>query len=171
MSAVTAPTTRTSIAEANMEIFEVHIAGDERIHNLGLKTITVELLKPDFTLLRIEHMTSQVIKCSGYQECLAKTLELAATLPGVVRTKIECPTYEHYVEQSLYMESHFETKTNTYPISRNQKKTELMGTERVYDHALYLPFRQKWLGQVVELCLYDTNTDEDKDWFSLWKQQ
>ena len=154
-----------------METFEVHITGDERIHVAPVKTIAIDLLRPDLQTLRVEHMTSQVVRCENYEACLAQTLAFAKTLPGVVRIKIECPVYAHYIDQSLYMESHFDTTSLDYPVSRNQKKTGLMGTDRVYDHAGYDPFRLKWAGQTLELCLYDTNVDEDKDWFSFWKQQ
>lgn len=156
-----------------MEVFEVHITGDERIHEVaGVKTIAIQLLRPDFNIHRIEHMTSQVVKCENYQACLEQTLAFAAKIPNVVRVKIECPYYPHYVAQSLYMESHADDPPwIDYPISRNANSYKLMATDRVYDQAVYDVFRLKWAKHTIELCLYDTNVEEDKDWFSFWKQQ
>lgn len=152
-----------------MEIFEIHITSDAKILDLKeYKTIAVDLLKPDFSLLRTEYMTSEVMKFINYDKCLETVLEIADKLENVIRIKIECPYYPHYKEQSLYMESHFKTTEANYPISRNQKKTTFLGTDRTYSQAEYDGFRKKWAGVDLELCLYDNNYQEDADWFDYW---
>lgn len=113
-----------------MEVFEVHITGDEKIHEvsrrLGLKTISIDLLRPDRTVLRVEHMTSQIFKFENYEKCHAHVQnvvdQLLAADVDIERVKIECPDYKHYREQSLYMESHFQiNEPKGYPTSKNQK--------------------------------------------------
>jgi hypothetical protein len=158
-----------------MEVFEVHITGDERIHEAakkyGLKTIAVELLRPDGTVLRTEHMTSQVMRFPSYDECIQKVLDIRDELArwcAIWRVKVECPVYDHYLDRSLYLESHFETKNNLFPISRNKNKVTWMGTDRTYDHTEYETFQTRWHGEILELALYDSNIQEDWDWLDLW---
>lgn len=158
-----------------MESFEVHITGDARIHEsaklFGMNTIEVQLLRPDLSVIRVEHMTSHVFKFPTFQQCVYRIEEVAdmlSELIDIVRIKIECPVYEHYIHRSLYLESHFDLQWPAYPTSRNARKTKLMGTDRTYDRSEYPAFREKWEGQVLELALYDTFIDEDNDWLSLW---
>ena len=163
--------------EILVEFFEIHITSDEKIHTaaakLGIKTITVDLYTPEGTVLRSEHMTSFVIDAENYEACkekvdkIVKTLEESCTL---VRVKIECPFYKHYQKASLYMESHFVTEGNYYPVSRNRKKTASLGTERTYNKDNYEKFAKKWQKEQIELCLYDTNVKEDSDWFDLYAE-
>jgi hypothetical protein len=156
-----------------MEVFEVHITGDESIHAaaqpLGLKTIAIDLLKPDGTVLRTEHMTSHVCKFPDYAACKASVDQAVADLKsrgvGVVRVKIESPYYEHYRERSLYMEAHFESYDMELPTSRNQKKATLLATNREYEDDRYDAFRRAHENDDIELCLHDTFVAEDKDWF------
>lgn len=161
-----------------MEVFEVHITGDEKIHEaakeLGLKTIAIDLLRPDNTVLRTEHMTSHVYRCRDYMDCL-RQVTLASHQLGdagvkVRRVKIESPYYDHYRHQSLYMESHFEVTSFFCPTSKNQKKDTLLGTDRVSDKGLYDEFREHYKDKEVELCLYDSDPAEDKDWFDCYKE-
>jgi hypothetical protein len=159
-----------------MEVFEVHITGDSRIHEAAkkynIKSIEVELLRPDYSVLRTEHMTSHVFKFPNYEECIQHVLNLRDELKrwcAVWRVKVECPAfYEHYRDRSIYLESHFETKDNMYPISRNVKKTTLMGTDRTYAHEDYDNFLRIWKGQTLELALYDSFVEEDFDWLDMW---
>lgn len=161
-----------------MEVFEVHITGDESIHGAaekrGLKTIAIDLLKPDGTVLRTEHMTSHVYKFENYQQCLRQVINdlQAFDEAGVklIRAKIESPYYEHYRNASLYMESHFEDNRMVCPTSRNQKKTTLLATDRVSEKSLYDEFRAHYAGKDVELCLYDSYATEDKDWFDCYTE-
>lgn len=166
-----------------MEVFEVHITGNDRIHDVAkrhnLKTITIDLLKPDRSYLRTEHMTSLIFKYGdnhSYQECYRNVVSLvhnflSADVP-IYRTKIECPFYEHYADQSLYMESHFEAENNNFPMSRNQRKETILATDRTYNQFEYNTFRRRHSteGKELELCLFDNFSDEDKDWFDLYQK-
>lgn len=156
-----------------MEVFEVHITGDEAIHAVaakeGLKTIAIDLLKPDGSVLRTEHMTSHVYRFENYDRCslcvqnVVNKFEIAGV--RVIRVKIESPYYEHYRAQSLYMESHFQAEDFKYPTSKNQRKTTLLATDRTEDKTKYEAFKNQHKGNELELCLYDSFQAEDKDWF------
>lgn len=161
-----------------MEFFEIHITGDDGYicsvaDQYGLKTIVIDLLRPDGSCLRTECMTSVVTKLADYAACKQYVDDLVDmfTHNGVkiVRVKIECPYYQHYVDQSLYLESHFESGDYKFATSRNQNKTKLLATERTYDKADYEDFCSRHVA--VELCLYDTNVGEDADWFSCYKEK
>jgi hypothetical protein len=163
--------------EDRMEIFEVHITADNTIHEVAkkfeVKTISVDLLAPDGSLLRTEHMTSVVLKHKSYLDCLKHVVELVNNMEifcvVVERIKIECPPYEHYIKDSLYMESHFDADGWDYPVSRNQKKTVTLATDREYNQERYAEFRQKHTGRDLELCLFDSNHQEDLDWLQLYR--
>lgn len=160
-----------------LELFEIHITGDKSIvdtcKDLNLKTIEVDLLYPNKSVLRREYMTSIVQKFKDYESCRFYVDSTVITLMNagvhVVRTKIECPFYKHYVEQSLYIESHFESKNNLYPISKNAKKDSYLATDRRYNKACYSDFCNLYQNCVVELCLYDPYIEEDADWFELYR--
>lgn len=156
-----------------MEVFEIHITGDKSIlTNSKLKTISVDLLKPDKSLLRTEYMTSHVMKCHDFSECKTKVLhvieELKAAGTKVLRAKIECPYYAHYKDISLYIESHFEALNDKFPISKNQRKETFLATDRKYKKEEYDKFRHDYRFEVVELCLFDSYVEEDSDWFDLY---
>jgi len=160
------------------EFFEIHITSDKKLHEaccpLGIKTIVVDLLCPDGTVLRTEHMTSYVMKAENYVECKEKVDEIVKNLEKtckLIRVKIECPFYKHYQKASLYMESHFRTDSRYFPVSRNQKKTACLSTERTYDKNQYEVFAKRYQKEQIELCLYDTNVKEDSDWFGLYAEQ
>lgn len=159
-----------------METFEIHITGSQCIHDIGgrykHKTIAIDLLKPDRSVLRTEHMTSFVRKFSHYDQCKSYVDKIYRmyVLDGLTvhRVKIESPVYEHYIDSSLYIESHFESDQVDYPISRNQKKTVCLATDREYDIKRYDEFIEKHRDHDLELCLFDTNPREDYDWLELW---
>jgi hypothetical protein len=160
-----------------MEIFEVHITGNESILNsaksLGVKTISVDLLHPDGSRLRTEHMTSQIYRFANYQDCKKYVDELVGQLVGVEihRVKIESPCYEHYMDESLYVESHFPATDWSYPVSRNVRKEDRLATDREYKEGAepgYYGFRERHAGRDLELCLYDSNPQEDLDWLQLY---
>lgn len=166
-----------------MEVFEVHITGDESIHEVAkrddYKTIAIDLLRPDKTVIRTEHMTSLIFKypyqTGAYPQCkhLVDQITRKFKEAGVkiIRVKIECPFYDHYVDDSLYMESHFITEEVDLPVSRNQRKTTLLATDRTYTQRDYWQFKEKYEGKEVELCLHDTFPDEDKDWFDCYPKK
>lgn len=163
-----------------MEIFEVHITGDSSIHTVAKKykhkTIAIDLLRPDKTCLRTEHMTSIILKypcrTEAYKDCLNLVEEIAQSYERdgveIARVKIESPIYDYYVDDSLYVESHFPTDQTFYPISRNQKKTLYLATDREYKLHRYDNFMDIHEGKDLELCLYDTNPTEDLDWLKLF---
>lgn len=164
-----------------MEVFEVHITGDESIHEVAkrhdYKTIAVDLLRPDKSVIRTEHMTSLIFKYPfenmSFERCKALVYDIVRKFEDagvkIIRVKIECPFYDHYRKQSLYMESHFITEETTHPLSRNRRKTTLLGTDRTYNRNEYVRFKNKYEGKEVELCLHDTFPDEDKDWFDCYQ--
>jgi hypothetical protein len=157
-----------------MEVFEIHITGDERImsasRSLGVKAIAVELLSPDMRVLRVEHMTSQIAKFDVYEDCEVYVLSLAKKLVDlgveIYRVKIESPYREHFVSRSLYVESHFPARSGY--ASRNVLKTEKLGTAREYDVSGYGDFVKKHAGDEIEMCLYDSCPYEDRDWLKLY---
>lgn len=161
-----------------MNIFEIHITGEkginEELEALGVKNIVVELLQPDKTLLRTEYMSSVVKSFEGLPECFKYIDGLLGQLESkILRVKIETPYLLEYVKRSLYMESHFMPniwEKTMYPKSRNARSGKIMATDREYDQSKYPEFRAKWKGEDLELCVYDTFVDEDKDWFDLYKK-
>lgn len=170
-----------------MEIFEIHITGDEKIievgNKLNVKTIVLDLVKPDKSYLRTEYMTSCVHHCENYNECKKFVDNLVNQLVDegvqIARVKIECPFYPQYKDQSLYFEVHYQARCNLYPLSQNCGKDYYLCTAREYDKDKYDSLWQKHGGifllgppphWTMELCLYDTNVKEDKDWFDLYER-
>jgi hypothetical protein len=160
----------------SLDMFEIHITGDESIMEvgpqLGMKTIAIDLLKPNKELLRTEYMTSDVKKLSNFALCKSHVFWVVEQFESfgvkIHRVKIECPFYDHYLHSGRYIESHFPTTDIVYPISRNQKKTTISATAREYDQTQFTAFAKKWVDVTVEICLYDSNVEGDKDWFDLW---
>lgn len=157
-----------------MEIFEIHITGDKHIIQickyLNLKAIVVDLLDKDLKTIRTEYMTSIVRKFDNYDQCKKYVDDLVEVLQfqeqaNIIRVKIESPYYDHYVGQSKYMETHFVSNDNKLPLSRNQNKTTLLATDRVYNISQYDDFMSKY--QDIELCLFDSYVEEDFDWLKL----
>jgi hypothetical protein len=108
-----------------IETFEIHITGDKSILKVAkpLKTIEVNLLKPDGELLRTEYMTSHLQHiASGFEGCKRYVDDIVEYLHNegvnIVRVKIESPYYENYVNQSFYIESHFESDYFKLPTSK-----------------------------------------------------
>lgn len=173
-----------------MELFEIHITGDENIisysDHLGIKSITIDLLDQNKNPISREYMTSHTVKCKDYIACknyvfnllLRRLEDLYYDDDGlyeseIERVKIECPYYSHYSGDSLYMESHWNITNHSdilkYPISHNINKENILATDRMYNHNEYDNFRKKHNYHEIELCLYDNNIHWDKNWFDLWK--
>jgi hypothetical protein len=169
-----------------MEIFEIHITGDEKIieaaQELGIKTIVLDLVKPDKSYFRTEYMTSHADSFQNYNKCKTWVDELVSKLTeagvNIIRVKIECPYYPQYKDKSLYFEVHYESSTNAFPMSQNHGKDFYLCTAREYDRSKHDALWQKHGGIfllappphcTMELCLYDTNIEEDKDWFDLYE--
>lgn len=165
-------------------IFEIHITGSLNIHNvcktLGVKTIAVELLKPDGSILYIEDMTSFIFKGSEvdmYERVLSLVGDLSRNRVVIDRIKVETPYvgYEHLIPKSKYMETHFkcgerivEDELFILPTSRNIEKTSYLATDRVYDSSKYQDFYEKYKDNELELCIFDSNVNQDKEWFDLY---
>jgi hypothetical protein len=161
----------------DMEIFEIHITGDKSIISaskiLGVKSIVIDLLKPDNNFYRTEFMTSDVKKFDSYDSCLKYVDDLSSKLLAahvrINRVKIESPYYEHYRDLSCYIESHFPAKGSEFPVSRNHSKMEyLLATDRRYKKEDYDNFREQYKDHDIELCLMDSNIEEDFDWFFMY---
>jgi hypothetical protein len=157
-----------------METYEIHITGEHGINaeldGLGVKNIVVDLLRPDLSLLRTEYMSSFISKHNNINECEAHVKELVGKLKTkILRVKIESPYYAHYLDRSLYLESHFKPFDERYPISRNARSGKLMGTDRTYDKGQYDAFMEKWQTEDREMCLLDTFVEEDFDWFAFYQ--
>lgn len=156
-----------------MESFEIHITGsrdiNEQLDRLGIKNIIIDLLKPNMRVLRTEFMSSFISKHNSLDECKKYVDSILGNLScQIIRVKIESPYYEHYKEQSLYLESHFKPFNLEYPMSRNIKSFKELATDRTYDKKDYDSFRKKWKKEDIEMCLVDNFIEEDKDWFDLY---
>lgn len=160
--------------------FEIHLtARDESIHlsaaTLGLRTITVDLLKPSLMPLRSEHMTSHVEMFETYDECQTFVRNVIEKLEkdgvSLVRAKIEVPFLPEFLDKGIYIESHWETQDlilNRYPLSRSRHKPhKLLATAREYNKCAFHSHNETWKRKaVVEICLFDNYVSEDFDWFS-----
>ena len=160
-------------------IFEVHITGDESIHAVAAakqhKTITLELVRPNYSLIRLDHMTSLIISATDLSSALTQLKEIEKHyIDGGVdikRVKMECPLtaeYKDYVRDAIYAECHFEATNSKLPTSRNIKKSEFSATDRCYNNACFLEFYFEYSEQDIELCVLDTNPTWDKDWADHW---
>ncbi len=159
-----------------METFEIHITGSYGINaeldKLGIKNIIIDLLKPNKEVLRTEYMSSYIIKAENFAKCWLEVLDVLCKLKSrLIRIKIESPYYSYYLDQSLYLESHFKPFNTFYPISRNVRSNKELATDRTYNHAEYQAFIEKWKGEDIEMCLLDTWVDEDADWFKIYFQK
>lgn len=153
-----------------METFEIHITGTEDIiekaGELQVKSIIVDLLKPDKSILRSEFMTSHIVKFNNYTDCYNYTIDLAHKLGEIIRIKIESPYYDQYLDKCLYLESHFLSSEMLYPTSKNRIKDKLLATSRVYRKDQYTKFISRH--NEIEMCLFDNFVEEDSDWFALY---
>lgn len=153
-----------------MELFEIHLTGNrsiiERCKPLQLKTIMVDLFDRNKQYMRTEYMTSIAKKFENYAVCKSYVDVLVDYLQDseICRVKIECPYYDHYVNQSIYIETHFKSDDASLPLSRNKNKDYFLATDREYAQQNYSKFRDKYYGKELELCLFDSFPEEDKDW-------
>lgn len=156
--------------------FEIHITGTANIHKVakkfGIKTLQIASLRPDKSNIELLDMTSHQDRFHSLNDCKKFTESLRTMIEyngvGITRVKIEsepCPEYEH---MSLYMETHFKDDSFKYPTSFNG--VNYLATDRVWCNTEYQyhSFREKWAGKEIELCLYDTNIYQDKEWMRLY---
>lgn len=160
-----------------MELFEIHITSDSTIHEIAKrfnhKTIQVALLRPDQSLIRVEHMTSMRVHYRSYIECLSWVGHYQNDYRGFTRFKIECPaSYSYYLRDALYVESHFPAEDLNSPISRNVGSGKLLSTNRECDPEKFEEFlRGQPAGSEKEICLFDTNIGQDQDWLDYWRKR
>jgi len=156
-------------------LFEIHITGDISIHEkakaLGIKTIRVINLKPNGDILSIHHMTSDRRHFENYKLCRLWVESIEHDL-GSIRTKIECPPYDEYMQEAIYAECHYKSfaTKHTTPTSMNAAKTHKIATKRElkkYNFRTFCSFFSDQLFE-TELCLYDDNQDLDKEWMGLY---
>lgn len=162
--------------------FEIHITCEDPLFvedvTISLRKIAVDLLRPDLTKLRTEYMTSHREEFDSFVKCkdaVDSYVERIKNDYEVIRVKIECPFHKELINQSLYIESHFDINQtirldeNVFPLSRSRHKTEIMGTSRQYNKPYFHYFYDRWKPfGIVELCLFDSFVYEDLDWFDLY---
>lgn len=164
-----------------MEKFEIHITGSENIleelSKLQIKSIEIDLLKPDKSVLRRQHMSSTVQEFKNLSDATKWTESLSAMLETkgvqIIRKKIESPIYEHYLSTALYMETHWRTSGwGSQVLSEIVHSGKMIATDRLYrirDTELIKAFLKRHSLRQIELCLYDTFISEDYDWFNLYR--
>lgn len=174
-------------------LFEIHITGNYKIHfackYIGVKTIIIDLLQP--TEVRVssdmfyhnrvnkEHMTS--FTYSGTKEDVFKeTLRVIGEISKhdntkINRIKIESMFDESLVDDSLYMETHFNSNEFKLPTSLNVTNGNLtkryLATDRTYNKSRYKEFMNKYTGNELELCIFDSFVHGDKKWFDFYKKE
>lgn len=165
-----------------MKTFEIHITVNlddasmfKNICDLAdIKCIEIESLDMYGQNVDIQHMTSIIKKFVDKKEAIefAKSLSYKFCKCGISvhRTKVESPIYEEYLNDALYVETHFESDQFVFPTSRNIKKNTLLATHREYDKNFYQHFidHHRKKNHELELCLYDTNINLDTNWFNYY---
>lgn len=166
-----------------MEQFEIHITGSENImevlDRMVLKSLHLKLLSPTRVEIADEYMSSFVMHFEDYETCKEWVDEFVFTLEAesvqIYRVKIECPYYyEHYKNQSVYVEAHFDTTSFHLPVSYNVLSKKYTSTTREYLKSQYNDFITKWreyrLPAEIEFCLYDDNIRQDSHWLKLYQR-
>lgn len=165
-----------------MEIFEFHIYINDKVadkffhvcNTFDIKKLEIMSLDKDNNGIKVEYMTSFVRKLKNYREAflLVNAMDEYLGKLGCLsyRKKIESPYYEHYVNLSLYLETHFESSNFELPTSKNVLKNKLIATDRELNKDRYSDFLSlhQSLGREIEMCLYDTNMTSDKEWFDAY---
>lgn len=161
-----------------MKIFEIHITGKdssiiEEFHNLGYKTLTIQLLSPECEVVGYEYMCAIQGKFELYEQCLEFTLDLITRIKSeIVRVKIESPFYQEYIEKAIYAEVHFVPLTpGLLPTVYNANGNKYVTTERIYDKEEFTLLMEKYseIKSEFELCLFDSNPEFDDRWLSFYK--
>lgn len=160
-----------------MELFEIHITGSLNILNeldrLGFKRIVIHNLDRKGNKVSEHFMSSIKQKFQNIDDCIKWTNGLCDMLEvygvEIYRKKIETPFYHHYLGRCLYVETHWEDDTFEYPTSLNAESKKIMATVREYCPSNFEVFRFDHLHKETEMCLYDTYTSEDSEWFRLYE--
>lgn len=156
-------------------MYELHITDtEENIQRVSdiVKTIAVRLITPDLLPIRTEHMTSQCYK--DFIE-LVRFMSYYCKNVNMHPTRIKIETYYSNgnlirFNDTLYLESHWYSDDLIYPTSwALHKPGKLLATDRTYDKSEYEEFAARYKREQLELCLYDTFVEQDKDWMELYK--
>ena len=118
------------------------------------------------------------MKFEDYDKCKKWTDKLVSDLLdeeiSILRVKIEVPYNHKYIFQSIYIEAHFIPKDWGFPVSKNVGSQKLLATAREYDNTKFASFNEKWktdhslMLPEIELCLFDSYVEEDKEWFKVY---
>lgn len=166
-----------------MEIFEIHITGEEKIitilNDFNYKTLHAELRNKNNETIGAEYMSSFKQEFLNYETCKKFVDDLVDYLLTqnieIYRVKIECPYfYNHYKEMAIYVESHFPTTelNNHYPFVYNVNSKKYVSTDRIYLKSEYNDFIEKWKQEPkseIEYCLFDDNIRHDEEWVRTFK--
>jgi hypothetical protein len=164
-----------------MKLFEIHITGKDdsilkEFENLGLKTLSINLLDSNHNIVGNEYMCCVQKKFKTYEECQDYVGSLLLKLKSkVVRVKIESAYYKEYVDKAIYAETHFvPTIICINPTVYNIKSKKHVSTIRTYDKSHFEALRvrsKRYLNNAeFELCLYDSNPKFDDYWLSFYKK-
>lgn len=167
-----------------MESFEIHITGSENIlsilNELEIKSLHAEIKNPKNETIAVEYMSSFVREFNNYEDSKKWVDDFVNILEEkgveIYRVKIECPYYyEHYKENSVYVEAHFPTNENNkeYPFIYNVRSKKYTSTDRKYLKSEYPDFIEKWKDTEkveIEYCLYDDNIRFDDIYIRLFNK-
>lgn len=162
--------------------FEIHITTKtDLIHTTSpVKTIAIDLLKPNLEILRTEHMTNHSVKMSLldiHYYAIGLEYYLFLMKNEIQRGKLETAPFADLFYKSLYIEAHFkptdeEIKQGIYPLSRNRNNNKMLAIARELDKSKFGDFIKQWEKRTdeIELCLFDSKSEQDNDWLNLYKE-
>jgi hypothetical protein len=146
----------------------------------GVRTLGIENLSEEGFSREVVWMTCERAELTGGHPAALRFLANCQNNKGwysgtslcPIRLKIEVECSAGFdPNEYLYIEAHFpvtseEASEIRKGISRNLVSGELIGTERSYNPSEFLEFFQKHFekGRKVELCLFDSNVQEDGGW-------
>jgi hypothetical protein len=166
----------------NKETFEIHITGAnedilKEFEDLNIKTLEINLLSKDKTVVGKENMCCLVVNVNSYYDAAQIAGGIILDLKSkIARVKIECPLYEQYLGQAIYAEVHY-PQSNVldsfpHPTVYNIKSDKYISTRRVYGSTqdfINLYNESKEIpGSEFELCLMDSNINFDDYWLSFY---
>ena len=161
-------------------IHEIHITGDESIHEAAkhfqFKTITINLLAPTGNVIKTEHMTAIQMHFSSIKKCFDFVRDVVDKFTrigvDVKRVKIEIPPVEQMILFARYVELHTTTPIDVAPKSVNLSNLKILYTKREYDPKQYKSFIEYWnefdKNAELELVILDSNPGEDYKWFEAY---
>lgn len=172
----------------NLKIYEVYLTfkNKETMDRFHRSCIEVILVNPYNITVGYEYMTSYLLKCKSLHECLKIVAEDVALLnlyDTCIRAKVESPPYEEYFETALYAECHYKVndpgpsdvwgyryfdEPTSFSIKPG-RENKYLATERTWQRNGFRDFvkyhSQNYANREIELCLIDTNSEQDREWF------